>query len=652
MPTQQAVGAGVSGEKEGPETGLSNVSPLGAGVEPVAAALALGGASREEADAFLRDQRKLIALQAQELTHELDLRHWSLWVRHASGVLRLTLELGIGLVMLALVGGIGLTVRNAAHADGLVIESFAVPPELAVKGLTGQVVASHILDHLTRLQNETKSNRAPQSFANNWGDDIKVEIPDTGISFGEAYRYLKGWLGNETHVRGEVVRTDNGISITTRVGGGDSASFAGAEADIGTLVQKAAEDIYGRTQPYRYAIYVGEHGRPDEALRIFEHLSEAGSPADRPWGYIARAVNAGDPDSFETMVERAVALQPDNMDFLVARSMKEAARSRPEQALNYIRQSHAISDRASSRYIRPEVLVALRQLTEAQAAGLTGDYAQAANLADQSQQSASLATFRPSLWLWRYRIGSHDHAAARALSIDSTGAYWGSSAFPALWDTPTQMAMDQDAQDWARILIRANDLAALYQKQPESRLWSVTMTVPFIAYARAQLGDIARAEVEIGQSAADCYDCLIARARIAELKGEPGRADYWFAKAVHEAPSIPFAHETWGRSLLARGKTDAAIDQFRLSIQKGPHFADALEGWGAALIAKNQSHLALEKFAEAEKYAPNWGRLHLKWGQALAYSGNREEARKQFARAAALNLTPSEKSELARVNHV
>jgi Tfp pilus assembly protein PilF len=77
--------------------------------------------------------------------------------------------------------------------------------------------------------------------------------------------------------------------------------------------------------------------------------------------------------------------------------------------------------------------------------------------------------------------------------------------------------------------------------------------------------------------------------------------------------------------------------------------ADPLEYWGEALMAKNQSHLALAKFAEAEKYAPNWGRLHLKWGEALAYSGKPAEAKAQFARAAMLDLTPSEKSELARV---
>ena len=67
-------------------------------------------------------------------------------------------------------------------------------------------------------------------------------------------------------------------------------------------------------------------------------------------------------------------------------------------------------------------------------------------------------------------------------------------------------------------------------------------------------------------------------------------------------------------------------------------------------MAKNQSHLALAKFAEADKYAPNWGRLHLKWGEALAYAGKKDEARAQFARAAALDLTPSEKTELARAS--
>ena len=143
--------------------------------------------------------------------------------------------------------------------------------------------------------------------------------------------------------------------------------------------------------------------------------------------------------------------------------------------------------------------------------------------------------------------------------------------------------------------------------------------------------------------------CLIARARIAGLKGDPVRADADFARAVNLAPSIPSAYADWGEALLARGDADGAIAKFKLANQKGPHFADPLEMWGEALMRQNHSDLALAKFAEAEKYAPNWGRLHLKWGEALVYAGQDAMKRaKQFARAAQLDLTTADKAELAK----
>ena len=65
-------------------------------------------------------------------------------------------------------------------------------------------------------------------------------------------------------------------------------------------------------------------------------------------------------------------------------------------------------------------------------------------------------------------------------------------------------------------------------------------------------------------------------------------------------------------------------------------------------MAKRQPDQALAKFAEADKYAPNWGRLHLKWGEALFYAGKADEAKVQFSRAAQLDLTPTDRAELAR----
>jgi hypothetical protein len=146
----------------------------------------LGAASREEADAFLEEQRKLTReqaaltrLQANELEHELKLRHWSLRVHHVSDVLKLGFELAVAFILLALASAVAAEIWTATHADGLVIEAFSVPPDLAEKGLTGEVVAAKVLDRLSQLQAETGSSRAATSYANNWGSDIKVQIPNT-----------------------------------------------------------------------------------------------------------------------------------------------------------------------------------------------------------------------------------------------------------------------------------------------------------------------------------------------------------------------------------------------------------------------------------------------------------------------------------------
>ena len=171
---------------------------------------------------------------------------------------------------------------------------------------------------------------------------------------------------------------------------------------------------------------------------------------------------------------------------------------------------------------------------------------------------------------------------------------------------------------------------------------------PLLANALAHGGDIAGAQAVIDATPADCYNCVRTRALIAATAGQWGRADAWFARAIQLAPSLPFAYSDWGQSLLARGKPGDAIAKFTTANQKGPRFADPLESWGEALMAKNQSHLAVAKFAEANKYAPNWGRLHLKWGEALVWAGQPDEAKKQFQRAAGLDLTPTEKAELAR----
>src|ERR1700761_8776436 len=139
----------------------------GAGSADFAARMAMEAAPGEARE-YLRKQNRIADLQIEDMERENAIRHWSLRVRHISDVLKLGFELAIVFIVLAVAIGLGLEIWAATRADGLVIDAFTVPPAMADKGLTGQVVASKLLDRLTILQNETVSSRAASSFSNDW----------------------------------------------------------------------------------------------------------------------------------------------------------------------------------------------------------------------------------------------------------------------------------------------------------------------------------------------------------------------------------------------------------------------------------------------------------------------------------------------------
>ena len=102
----------------------------------------LGHASRDKADAYLDEQTSLVRLQKEHLHEQrlLLLSHlrWRRFDDQLKGALQIMLVmLGAGLVI-----AIAAAVWNASQADGLVIQSFSVPPSFTQAGLTGEVVAA------------------------------------------------------------------------------------------------------------------------------------------------------------------------------------------------------------------------------------------------------------------------------------------------------------------------------------------------------------------------------------------------------------------------------------------------------------------------------------------------------------------------------
>lgn len=199
--------------------------------------------------------------------------------------------MSLSLQVLAVFAGAVLVVAFAAlawhaHEDhGLLIDAFAVPPELAADGVSGSVLAQRFLDKFNSLQFATDSDRPAASFQNNWGDDIKVEIPDTGLKLGEVQKPLRDYLGNVSHVTGDVYKTATGLALTARLGDAPPRTLEGSRADLDLLLQQAAEAVYRFSQPYRYSDYLEQHGRPEEAIQVISDLATGGARSERGWAY-------------------------------------------------------------------------------------------------------------------------------------------------------------------------------------------------------------------------------------------------------------------------------------------------------------------------------------------------------------------------------
>jgi tetratricopeptide (TPR) repeat protein len=645
----------VAEEAEGREHGSAVACP---GVDPVAVSLALSAVAQSErvaakAEAFLEKQgalsdrqSRLADLQIDSLAkqdeYELSHLRWRRFNDQMRGV-------GYAILMLTgvtLVAVIGAAVLAAASDNGLVVESFSVPADFSERGQSGAAVAQHVLDRIAALQSQTVSVRAASSYSNNWGDDLKVQIPDTGVSLGEAYGYLVRWLGHQTRITGEIVRSDKGFAVTARAGSVAAHTFTGGDLD--TLLDKAAESIFADTQPYLYGVYLTSHDRNAESRAVLSALARSNaSPSERAWAYSGLIYGNSDDPSAEQWGRAAVALDPSLM--LAHNNLSATAVRFGHSELGYHEALAAVKlgESGADRALEPHAADVQKRVIGEEAYAAVGDYRDAIR-----EVYSDLATDwssprgRSMGLLVRDLAADHDLRSAKAMlphipPVPDNDS--GAAKRQILAIYLAQAQIDAEAQDWAAANrdVKAG-VTALYKSRT-----SMTLLAQ-LPLARAKSGDITAARSLGSTLPADCYPCVEARANVETEAHDWPRAATLFADAVEQAPSIPFAYLDWGRMLMAKGDYNGAIAKFAEANQKGPHFADPLEMWGEALMLKGRSDLALAKFEEANKYAPNWGRLHLKGGEALFYAGRKDEARKQFAIAANLDLSVSDKTSLAR----
>jgi tetratricopeptide (TPR) repeat protein len=555
---------------------------------------------------LLEEEARLIRAQCTELR-----------LREIGERVRAALWAILAVAALAIVGLIVLVLVKASRSDELVVESFRVPPAMAAQGLTGDVVAKQVLDKIAEFQDKTESIRAATSYGNNWGDDLKIDIPQTGATADQIWKLLREWLGKETRISGEVIETKSGLALTARVGSNPGQRFVSTSGDLDALVAQGAEHIMSETQPYRYAIYLDRVNRYAEEVAMLQQLTANPSAQERKWAYNGLAVylrRAGNFPGSIAAAAQALSIDPNMIPPTISKADANGFLGHNQAALDQF--THGLNLRNDGEY-DPRILTA-NSCNELQSAGslAADDLRLRESLACLTTAPASYRAYAP---LVRSQIAFLRHDPKLVAPVVASSFVEPQEAAEDNAETRVNMLLvtQQSGAPLADALAAYQDamahppspaLASFVRASEPVSAW------PLEAEALARLGRTNEAAALISKTPLDCYDCLRARGIVAQAQGDLPGAQRWFLEAARQGPRLPQAFVDWGKLLLQARHYGSAEVKLRYAAKLAPNWADPLKYWGDALAGEGKRDRALAKYDSALKLTPKWHEL----GQARA----------------------------------
>jgi tetratricopeptide (TPR) repeat protein len=591
----------------------------------VAAALAMDIARNDpalaaEAAAYFRANAKLVAeqtrlLEAQienlhdetpyEMSHlrgrsrEGRLRRFGLVVRNAVQAVS-ALVFGVVALLLAAMA------YQAFTTHSVVVEVFDAPDSLAPRGLTGKGIANAVLDQLTLLRNATIASSAGLTVTSAWANDIKVDVPSTGISLGEIDRLLRERFGNDLHISGSLVqRLDGSLALTVRGDHIPPRAFAGAPALLDHLVTEAAEYVYGQSQPAKFAIYLDETGRSAEAVDFAKAAYTRTAAAERPgllnaWAN-AVADSGGDLHEAVTLYRTALRLKPDNWvsyGNIMSTQMvlgDEDGAWRTGQALL----------KAAGRRPGPAPETTY-EIPDELSWDLT---AQRLELLADSAANDGLGTFTGSPTIGIAIVDAFLHDAADSELQLKTAPVKAADPTIAAGAHFVRGVLALEGGD-AAAAVRELEMFGAAMKDPRVA-FNYLGSDCWIAPAEEAAGRPAQADAAMAAVGAGGHfvDCKRFHADILDHRGDWGAAQHAYAEAVALAPDLPSAYYSWGVALARHGDHAGAIEKLGEAHARGPHWADPLKAWGDVLAQTGDAAGARAKYDAAMQYAPAWAAL-------------------------------------------
>jgi tetratricopeptide (TPR) repeat protein len=605
---ESGVVSGVLGTRsDAPAEGSTPETPTS--IDPTAAALAAEVARdnpelAQEASVYFRKQSHLVEVQTEHLHEQRAVNLQLLKLRRFGERLRVGLQLFV--ILVATVIGIGgaILIRDAVNSRSVVVESFDAPPALVARGVTGKVVADGLLDELRRLQSATRADAGKRDLANAWTGEIKLAVPEAGISLGELSRMLKARFGQDLHIEGELVQTDSGgLALTVRGDGVAARKFTGTAGDLDNLISQAAGYVYSQSEPVLWAYYLTNKGLNDEALAFSKAAYAGANKADRPYllNTWANALSnvGGSPHQTLELYRAARKLKP---DYWVA--------------YNNVMQAYWLLGDEENSWKEGEAMRAI-------AGGRPG------RAPETYYQNSDILTWNLGPWL--------DETVADADASSGIGSNIGGVAAVNIADIEVRLH-DTAAAELSLQTIRpdpadhgttamahfvrgrlameegdtATSVAELEAFQTSYASPEISSQYPgylcWVAPAEASAGRAEKADLVLS-TAGSFVDCYRFRGDILDGRGDWLGAQKAYANAVALAPDLPAGYYSWGVALARHGDLAGAEAKLRDANRRGPHWADPLKAWGDVLVKQGHAREAAAKYDAALKYAPNWKQL-------------------------------------------
>jgi tetratricopeptide (TPR) repeat protein len=498
---------------------------------------------------------------------------------------------------------IGSFVWSAVTSRGVVVETFDTPPALVERGLTPQVMAGMMQDAIGLIQAANVEAAKNRSIDNAWTNDIKVQVPNAGVSIGDIDRLLRARFGNETHIGGSVVRNlDGTVALAVRATGVPPKTFTGTEASLPQLISRAADYVYGQFEPALFAQYLLRDRSPAETVAFVSEAMSRATPEQRG-DLAARSATA-------------LAILGDTPRAL--RKYREAISFDPYSWRawgNYVGEVYAELGEERGVIVGRELV---KRIAEAPT-----DHKPANN------DLSLLQNYQPLVQDWtgllRASAASRTAAGGRNLIVNGSTLAVDAAAEAYRHDDRTAMRMlaiaepseDRAAaallvQGWSR-LDKGDAVGAIGPLERFNAMWAASEDLRYnyegqpcyLGQAYGLVGRSVEAQAvfnKIGKWTA----CYTAAADVSAAINDARTADLAFARAVTLAPSMPLAYQHWGLALAKRGDFTRAEAMFRKANQTGPNWADPLKSLGDMAARRGAWGDAVSFYDRALSLAPNW----------------------------------------------